>query len=78
MDVSLAKGKSHFSSVADAVKHRQPFIASLKGLSLQRSDWIFYQSTLFILHKGKGNTMVLLLLNCLIYFDILKKKDFYC
>lgn len=39
MDVSLAEGKSHFSSVAGAVKHMQPFKASRKVLSSQRSDW---------------------------------------
>lgn len=35
MDVSLAKAKSHFSSVAGAVKHMQPFIASWKGFSFK-------------------------------------------
>lgn len=33
MDVSLAEGKSHISSVACAVKHMQPFKASAKVLS---------------------------------------------
>ena len=35
MDVSLAKAKSHFSSVAGAVKHMQLFKASRKGFSLK-------------------------------------------
>ena len=35
MDVSLARAKSHFSSVAGAVKHMQPFKASRKGFSLK-------------------------------------------
>lgn len=53
MGVSLAKGKSHFSSVAGAVKHMRPFKASPKGLSFQRSDCSHYFSTIFILHQGK-------------------------
>lgn len=52
MGVSLAKGKSHFSSVAGAVKHTHPFKASPKGLSFQRSDCSRYFSTFFILHQG--------------------------
>lgn len=35
MDVSLARAKSHFSSVAGAVKHMQPFKAFWKDFSLK-------------------------------------------
>lgn len=49
MDVSLTEGKSHFSSVAGAVKHMQPFKASRKVLSSQRSDCSHYFITFYFL-----------------------------
>lgn len=48
MDVSLAKGKSHFSSVAGAVKHMQPFKAS-PSFSKVRFEQLFNCFFFFII-----------------------------
>ena len=55
MDVSLAKGKSHYISVADAVKHMPPFKASLK-VFLFKGQIVAAGFTHFLLNSASGTS----------------------